>query len=190
MIHEISHGVVALFFGDTTAKDSGRLTLNPFRHIDPFYSIILPLILLISGLPVFGMAKPVPVNPFNLKNPKKEFGLVGVAGPLSNFLLALIFGVLIRLIDHFNLFQNSFIIFAFTIIVIVNISLGVFNLVPIPPLDGSRFLLSFLKDGSPIRFFLERYGFIILVILIFTSGINIINPIISFLFKIFTGIDI
>ncbi len=190
MIHEISHGAMALKFGDTTAKDAGRLTLNPLRHIDPIYSVLLPLILMLSGAPVFGMAKPVPVNPFNLKNPKKQYGLVGLAGPLSNFLLALIFGLFLRIIPLINSNPSIALILGFEIIVLVNISLGVFNMLPIPPLDGSNFLFSFLKDDSRVKYFLARYGMIILLVLIFTNSINFISPIIGFLFKLFTGINL
>lgn len=190
MVHEISHGAVALKFGDTTARDAGRLTLNPLRHIDPIYSILLPLILLRSGAPVFGMAKPVPVNPFNLRNPKKQYGLVGLAGPLSNFLLALVFGFFLRVLPLITGNAPLSLIVGFEIIVLVNISLGVFNLLPIPPLDGSNFLFSFLKDNSPLKLFLSRYGFVILIFLIFTKSINFISPIINFLFHLFTGFSL
>ncbi|MST03955.1 MAG: site-2 protease family protein [Candidatus Pacebacteria bacterium] len=194
MVHEVSHGAIALKFGDTTAKDAGRLTLNPIKHIDPFGSIILPLLMILPSVlsgrpigPIFGWAKPVPVNPYNLKNPKKEYGLVGLAGPLSNFLLALIFALIFRLSSVIGI-NSTPLLNSFLLIVMVNIGLAVFNLIPIPPLDGSSILFSFLRDDSPLKLFLSRYGFIILLVLIFSNSINFISLIISILFSLFTGL--
>jgi len=149
-IHEISHGTVAYFLGDPTAKDEGRLTFNPLKHLDLWGSFLLPLILffLSAGQFIFGWAKPVPFNPFNFKNPKRDTGLIGLAGPLSNFLLALAFGIFIRLIVHFQIAALLNLVPFFDLIVQINLMLGVFNLVPIPPLDGSKILFSLLPASA------------------------------------------
>lgn len=191
MIHEISHGFMAERLGDKTARDAGRLTLNPLKHIDPFGSIVLPLLLYISNSSIlFGWAKPVPYNPFNLKNPKTGGAVIALAGPVSNFMLALIFGVLIRVGMAFGYMPDTPLSLMFQVIVYINILLGVFNLVPIPPLDGSKVLFGFLpsKFIKPEVFgFLERYGMIILVLFMF-FGFRLIYPIIGWIFGIFTGL--
>jgi len=191
IIHEISHGYIAERLGDPTARLAGRLTLNPISHIDPFGSIILPLILAIPvlfGAPaiIFGWAKPVPYNPLNLKDPKRGAGLIAIAGPISNLLLASVFGVIIRLMPNAT---TSPLGLLFAVIVYVNILLAVFNLIPIPPLDGSKVLFSILPDteGSyRLATFLERYGYIILLAFIF-FGFGLIIPIIQSLFALITG---
>lgn len=166
VIHEIAHGSVALSLGDPTAKNEGRLTLNPLKHIDPFGTLILPLILLLLTMgqgPIFGWAKPVPVNPYNFRDQKWGTLKVSVAGPLMNFLVALIFGLAIR---FFVLPQS--LITLFSIIVIYNFAWGIFNLIPLPPLDGSWILFTFLPEKfSNLKIFLQRYGFFILIFLIF-----------------------
>ena len=143
MIHEVSHGTAALRLGDTTAKDAGRLTLNPLKHLDVFGSIILPISLFIlsGGSFILGWAKPVPFNPMNLKNPKRGAGMIAAFGPLSNFTIAIVFGIALRILFPFSeiAFIASLILLLNTIVVI-NILLGVFNLVPLPPLDGSNIL--------------------------------------------------
>lgn len=190
IVHEVSHGVMALRLGDTTAKDAGRLTLNPVKHLDLFGSFIVPLTLFIlsSGSFVIGWAKPVPYNPFNLKNPKLGAGLIGAAGPLSNFILAVIFGLLIRfLAPYADIQMIATLIYLFNIVVFVNILLGVFNLVPLPPLDGSNILFSFLpRSLAPVRLFLERYGFYLLIAFMF-FGFQLIVPIIEFLYRLIVG---
>ena len=183
MIHEISHGTVAYLLGDSTAKDEGRLTFNPLKHLDLWGSFLLPLTLffLSAGRFIFGWAKPVPFNPFNLKNPKRDTGLIGLAGPLSNFLLALVFGVLIRLIVHFQMTALLNLVPFFDLIVLINLMLGVFNLVPIPPLDGSKILFSLLpRSAERFALFLEQYGIIFLFAFIF-FGFQYLIPIISWL---------
>src|SRR3989344_1145312 len=148
VIHEVSHGFAALSLGDRTAEDAGRLTLNPLKHLDPFGSVLLPLFTLFLGGFVFGWAKPVPYNPYNLKNQKWGPALVGAAGPAANIGLALVFGLLLRFLPGFSESIPSTFLFNFlsvaSTITLLNLVLAVFNLVPIPPLDGSKVLFSVL----------------------------------------------
>src|SRR3989344_1333980 len=182
VIHEVSHGVVAEHLGDPTARLAGRLTLNPIKHLDLFGSFLLPLSLyfISGGGFIFGWAKPVPYNPLNLKNPEKGGGLIAAAGPISNFVLAVIFSFLYRFLNIFS-FEESLIAALgqfFIIIILVNIMLGVFNLVPLPPLDGSKVLFALLpRSASQIRMFLERYGLFLLFLFIF-FGFKLIMPIV------------
>jgi Zn-dependent protease len=171
VIHEIGHGSCALILGDDTAKREGRLTLNPIAHIDPIGTILLPLALSILNLPVFGWARPVPVNPYNFKDRKKGIILVSLAGPLTNLLIAIFFSLL----AGFN-FPRATIEF-FEIISVYNFSWAFFNLLPFPPLDGFHILYQILPDRFfQIKFFLLQYGFLILLVLIFFG----LNPIFSF----------
>ncbi len=189
VIHEISHGFMAEYFGDKTARMAGRLTLNPIKHLDPIGSILLPALLVFSGSHfLIGWAKPVPYNPNNLTNKKWGTIAVAAAGVLANLLIALIFGILIRLAPSFNL-PLSF--YNITIeIVMVNIGLAIFNLVPIPPLDGSKILFNLLPDSMySIVQLLEQYSLIFLVIFIFFFS-NYLYPVLSFLYHIFTGLVI
>ena len=187
VVHEVSHGVMADKLGDPTARLAGRLTLNPIRHIDPFGSIILPLIMvLLPGNFIFGWAKPVPVNPYQLKNPERDGALIAGAGPASNLLLAAIFALFIKMgeIAASSLIVQSLPLLA--AIVWVNIILAVFNLVPIPPLDGSKILFAFLpRSADRFKFALEQNGTIILLFFIF-FGFGLILPIASFLYNILT----
>ena len=185
VIHEVSHGAVACALGDPTAKNEGRLTLNPISHLDFFGSFLLPVIMYMSAGFIFGWAKPVPYNPYNLKNQKWGPALVGVAGPVSNILIASVFGILIRFSAVLGL-PEAFLQIAF-FIVFLNLILAVFNLVPIPPLDGSKVLFALLPARS-IEFqgILERYGiFILLIFIFFFSGL--ILPIVQFLLRLLTG---
>lgn len=171
ILHELAHGVVAYFLGDRTAKEAGRLTLNPIKHIDPFMSILVPVVLYILRAPVFGGAKPVPVNFQNLKGKEWGMALVAIAGPLTNFLLALIF----FLIGHFSgILQNptdEVGYFIFAEMVYLNLGFMIFNLIPIPPLDGSRVLYAIAPDSvREIMGKMERYGFIIVYALILIFG--------------------
>ncbi len=145
ILHEIAHGFVAERLGDPTARLLGRLTLNPIPHIDPIMTILLPLILIVIQSPViFGGAKPVPVDPFNLKEPKKDMALVSMAGPLTNFLIAFSAALVFNLLEPF--IGNVFILRIFEYTVYINLVLGVFNLIPIPPLDGSKILAIILPE--------------------------------------------
>lgn len=196
VIHEVSHGLAAYALGDSTAKYAGRLTLNPIPHIDPFGSIILPLLLAIPaffGAPtvIFGWAKPVPYNPYNLRNQKWGPALVGGAGPGANILVAIIFGLLIRAMPYLAVFSPEFIQnFSATLAVIVflNLGLAIFNLVPIPPLDGSKVLFAVLPhQWMYMRELLERNGIMLLLIFIFFFS-RALLPIILLFFYLFTGL--
>lgn len=168
ILHELSHGVVAYFLGDRTAKDAGRLTLNPIKHIDPFMSILVPVLLYIMHAPVFGGAKPVPINSRNLKGKEWGMALVALAGPLTNFLLALIAFLIANFTGILYASNTDIVKFIFSEIVIINLGFMIFNLIPIPPLDGSRVLYAIAPDV--VRNFMmemEKYGIIIIYLLIF-----------------------
>lgn len=194
MIHEVAHGSVAYSLGDPTAKYEGRLTLNPLKHIDLFGSIIVPLMLLLSSAVysgpgiIFGWAKPVPVNPYNFKDQKWGTLKVSFAGPAINFAVAIFFGLLLRFL---NIPINSVFFQLMAIIIIYNISLGVFNLLPVPPLDGFHILLSVL----PIRFsektqmIFQQYGILILIFVIFSGGFYFVDSIIRSFFYLLTGLS-
>jgi len=179
ILHEVSHGYAANWLGDPTAKLSGRLTLNPVSHIDPMGSIILPAILVLSGSSfLFGWAKPVPYNPYNLQRGGRwAEALVALAGPAANIVIASVFGLLIR----FSVLPSSVVSLALTI-VFVNILLAIFNLIPIPPLDGSKVLPQLLPRSLAIQYerlrmtlehnMLLGFGSVILFILLFGSGIS------------------
>lgn len=190
VIHEVSHGFMAEKLGDNTARIAGRLTFNPFKHLDFFGSFILPMSLyfLSGGNFIFGWAKPVPYNPLNLKNPLRAGGLIALAGPLSNFFIALFFGLILRF-GGINLLSSEIGVL-FSVIVYINILLGVFNLIPIPPLDGSKVLIGFLpsnfKIQNNISIFFERYGLILVLFLIF-FGFNFVWIVVNFIFKLIVG---
>jgi len=157
IFHEYFHGWAAFQLGDPTAKYAGRLTLNPLKHIDPMGTVIIPLFLLFFFGGFIGWAKPVPYNPYNLRDQKYGSSKIAIAGPGANFLIALIFGILLRFVP-----LGGFLAIAFTWIVYVNIFLGLFNLIPIPPLDGSKLIMDFFPQSrifqvlsaSPISIFL------------------------------------
>jgi Zn-dependent protease len=175
ILHEVAHGVVAYFLGDSTAKDAGRLSLNPIRHIDPFWSVLFPAVLFLStqGRFAIGMAKPVPVNFSRLHEPKHDMIWVGLAGPATNFILAILFSLL------WKWDQSPFWIYG----VYVNLGLGLFNMIPIPPLDGSRVLAGFLPGSLAQPYLmLERFGFLLILLFYFTGWLySLIIPAMSFL---------
>jgi Zn-dependent protease len=187
IIHEVAHGLAALRLGDTTARDSGRLTLNPIRHLDPFGSVILPLLLMLSGSPfLFGWAKPVPYNPYNLKNPKQGGGIIALAGPISNLVIAGIFSIVLRVV--IIPLGAGALILPISSIIFINILLAVFNLMPLPPLDGSNILFAVLpKRLYPIQHFLNRYGFWLLIIFVLSGAQQILTPILTLLYHFFVG---
>ena len=191
VIHEVSHGYAALALGDKTAQYSGRLTLNPVKHLDFFGSFLLPLLTYFLGGFIIGWAKPVPYNPYNLKNQKWGPAMVGAAGPFANIALALIFGLLVRFLPLFSggtsaLFIVNFITIAGTI-TFLNLLLALFNLLPIPPLDGSKLLFAFLSYRMRgVELFLEQYGFFLLLLFIFFLSRWLFIPIL-FLFHLITG---
>ena len=190
IIHEISHGFVALYFGDKTAQYEGRLTLNPIKHLDLFGSIVLPLFLYLTGTGfIIGWAKPVPYNPYNLRKRSISEPLIALAGPASNFFVAILFGIIVRGLLNSD-FSNLPLISIFSLVIFINISLGIFNLIPIPPLDGSKILFSLLPVNAKHNFqqISERYGLVIILIVIMFLP-NFISPIIFSLFKLITGIS-
>lgn len=184
VIHEVSHGLMANRLGDPTAKDLGRLSFNPLKHLDFMGSFLVPLLLYVSRVGIiFGWAKPVPYNPYNLKNQKWGPALVAAAGPASNFIVAIVFGLVLRFVSAIP-FATAL---AVSVIVYINILLGVFNLVPIPPLDGSKILAGFL----PYRYerqllMLERWGMFLVILFIFFL-FPLLSPVIPFMFRFITG---
>jgi Zn-dependent protease len=184
IVHEVSHGLMAEKLGDDTAREEGRITLNPIPHIDPFGSILLPGFLLLVGSPiVFGAAKPVPVNFNNLRPQKLGMALVSLAGPLSNFALAIVFISIIKLglgneVSTPILFQAT----------ILNIVLGTFNLLPIPPLDGSKVIASMLPTNAMHWILsMEQYGFFLVIIFLMLGILDkILLPVVTTFFRIFS----
>ncbi|MCL4279903.1 MAG: site-2 protease family protein [Ignavibacteriaceae bacterium] len=188
VIHEVSHGYAALALGDPTAKYQGRLTLNPIAHLDPVGSFIVPAIGYFLGGFIIGWARPVPFNPYNLKSAKWGEAIVAVAGPLSNIAIAVIFGIVIRVGIAKDLLDPQFLGLA-SFVVLINLVLAIFNMIPIPPLDGSKILFSILPHKwSHLRWQLEKFGLIFVFLFIFLFW-HILSPIISKLFLLVTGID-
>ena len=175
VIHESAHAAAAWALGDKTAHSRGRVSLNPLNHIDPFGTILLPLLMLAAGGPVFAFAKPVPVYLNNLKHPKRDEVLVSAAGPASNIALACLAAALMHT-AYGNLYASMSFAVASQIMnfgatfIVVNLSLAFFNLIPIPPLDGSKVLFSFIPDESYFKLMrYERYGMILLLVLVSTK---------------------
>ena len=163
-IHEYAHGLMAYKLGDNTPKISRRLTINPLEHIDILGTIIMPILLIIvtNGIFAFGYAKPVPINPYNFKNPRKDIMWVGLAGPASNFLIALILSIILRMDLLGGIIKE-----ALQYGVVINLILFIFNLIPLPPLDGSRIVSAFLSYKNARRYLkLETVGFIIILLLL------------------------
>lgn len=186
VIHEVAHGWSAYFLGDPTAKLAGRLTLNPLPHLDPLGSIFLPLLLFITRSPIlFGWAKPVPYNPYNLRASRWGPAIVALAGPIANLFLAACFAIIIRL--TMGAVPTAFLTLAASI-VIVNLVLALFNLIPIPPLDGSKILFALIPYRyHSIEEALTRYQ-LFFAILALTLVAPLLMPIVFFLFQLGTGL--
>jgi len=193
VFHEVAHGWVAFALGDKTAQRAGRLTLNPIKHLDPIGSILLPGLLILmnflgTGGIIFGWAKPVPVNPYNFKDQKYGSAKVALAGPLANISLALIFGLCLRFLPIVYTMQGIGLIFLY--IVQINLILAIFNLMPVPPLDGSHILFTFLpRSAQKIKVFLAQYGFFVIIFIIFFLFQYIIQ-IVFWLMKLITGLSV
>jgi Zn-dependent protease len=207
VLHEVAHGYEAERLGDDTARRAGRLTLNPLKHLDPFMSFLMPLLLFLTTGFFFAGAKPVPYNPNNLKNPRVDSVKVAFAGPITNLFIALVFGILSAIMPLAgaakDIFFNDILsggspvfngpldgaFFFFLIIVYINVLLGIFNLVPIPPLDGSKLLFLILPPTQAtykFMHFMEQWGLILVLVFVF-FGFQIIFPVIGFFFALFTG---
>lgn len=182
ILHEISHGFVALAFGDRTAQAAGRLTLNPLPHIDPLGSVILPGLLIVAGAPVIGWAKPVPVNPRNLRNPRAQMLLVSLAGPATNFVLMVVAALLARAaftrqgvvgaLGEISFDRQPLVVQVTFLFAFVNLLLGLFNLLPIPPLDGSAIIERVLpRRMLPAWHRFRPYGLLVLLVLVLSTGL-------------------
>jgi len=190
IIHEYAHGWTAYRFGDDTAKVTGRLTLNPLPHIDPIGTVVLPLFLVLFRSPfIIGWAKPVPVIPYRLSDPRRDLIKVSASGVLANFSLAIFAALLVRIIITFavaNFLFNRIILNMLLYCIFINLLLGVFNLVPVPPLDGSKIVSGILPPELSMKY--ERispYGFVIILVLIYTGLLwGLIIPVVRFLFSI------
>jgi Zn-dependent protease len=182
ILHEISHGAVAYLLGDTTARDAGRLTLNPIPHIDPIGTIALPALLIFTGAPfLFGYARPVPVNFGHLYWPKAGMVLVAAAGPVTNFILATISAILLHLVGAEAGLLTSILLAS----VVMNVVLGVFNLIPIPPLDGGRVMTGLLPLPAARAYSrIEPFGLLLIVLLLASGNLNtVIGPVVDALLK-------
>lgn len=187
VIHEVSHGWAAYFLGDPTAKHAGRLTLNPIPHIDPVGSILVPFAMfLINPRFIFGWARPVPYNPYNLRAGKWGPALVAAAGPASNLTIALFFSILLRFVPMFDVTTA---LGAISVqVVLLNIVLAIFNLFPIPPLDGSKILFAILPYHlRQLEEFMIRYQLVLIVVLLLVV-VEVLTPLVMGLFTLFTGV--
>ena len=189
VVHEVSHGVMAYSLGDKTAKDMGRLTLNPLKHLDMFGSIILPFLLYIAHSPLmFGYAKPVPYNPEDLNDRKYGPAKVAFAGPASNLILAMLFGLVLRFLP--DVFTSPMVPELLSFIIRLNLVLAIFNLFPIPPLDGHWLLMTFLPARfNAFKMFLYRYSLALLIFfLVFIFPL--VYPLVELLYKFITGANL
>jgi len=188
VLHEVAHGLMAERHGDPTARMMGRITLNPLAHIDPVGTILLPLIMIVFGSPfIFGWAKPVPINPRNLNNPKRDMMWIALAGPATNFVLSLFLALIFRVLVRPGTIAETILFYGVTI----NLVLAFINLIPIPPLDGSRILSGLLPDRHNFRLAqLERYGFIILIPLLFIIFRLFMPMILGISFRLIGGVPL
>ena len=185
--HEVSHGYAAYAQGDNTAKYAGRLTLNPLKHLEWFGSFLLPIMSYFLGGFLIGWAKPVPYNPYNLRNQRWGEALVAIAGPATNVIIAIFFGIILRVGTASGMLSDA-LSYILSTIVLINLVLATFNLVPIPPLDGSKILFSLFPNGLyQVRRTLEQYGFIILLFFIFFLW-QFMSPIVTTEFHLITGL--
>jgi Zn-dependent protease len=194
ILHEIAHGVVALWFGDPTAKEAGRITLNPMPHVDPFGSVILPAMGVLSGLPVIGWAKPVPVNPMRLRNRRRDMLYVSLAGPGTNFALAIGAALFARSQYDgrfvFTLADLPLVVAIPLVFAIVNLFLGLFNFLPLPPLDGAALIERVLpRQWLPGWYRFRQYGFLVLFLLVFMTSFpsRIFEPFLEELYDFVLG---
>lgn len=192
--HEVAHGVVANALGDPTARLAGRLTLNPIPHIDPIGSVLVPGVLLAlnaltGGGFVIGWAKPVPYNPNNLRNPRMGSALIGAAGPLTNFAIALVAGFAVRLMLAGAIPATEGAIIILTLFAYINLLLGLFNLLPIPPLDGSKVLFAFVRLSYRTQAMLESNGLILVLLFVLLFG-SVIFPLVAGLFSLIVGVPL
>lgn len=185
ILHECAHGLTAERLGDPTARQAGRITLNPIPHLHPIGSILLPGILLLMRSPIlFGWAKPVPINPYNLNNPKRDMMWVGLSGPATNFSIALVLALLARLLPASGSLGTQILFYG----VAINLMLGFFNLIPIPPLDGSNILAGLLPEKYTFAMHrLGRFGFIIIIILLMSGVFSAIFAMVFRLSLLLTG---
>jgi len=185
ILHEVAHGAVANALGDPTAARAGRLTLNPISHIDPIGTILVPLIMaIVPGGVIFGWAKPVPYNPFNLHGRYDEVK-VALAGPATNIVIAGLFSLMLRISSTGIFVFSEFVVGILVFGIVINVWLAFFNLVPIPPLDGSKLLFLFIpKENWRLRLTLERYGMMFLLFFIF-FGVQFIHPLVNFVVRLF-----
>ncbi|RDI39201.1 site-2 protease family protein [Aquicella lusitana] len=196
-LHEVAHGWVASYFGDQTARLSGRLSLNPIKHIDPFGTVIMPLMLLLltQFQFAFGWAKPVPVDMRNLNHPRRDMALVALAGPMANVLMALFWGAMMKVgmlsYDGGNFWLGVPLMYMGNAGVMINIVLGVLNLVPLPPLDGGKIMMSLVPPHVAFRLSLviEPYGFLILILLLVTGILSsVISPFVYLLVNLINNL--
>jgi len=167
MVHENAHGLAAERFGDPTARELGRITLNPIPHIDPIGTVLMPALMMFSGIPLIGWAKPVPINPYNFRNPRKGMMWAALGGPAINFILAAGLVLVFKGMLFFGIVVKPLLIFLIVAIQL-NVFLAVFNLIPIPPLDGGRVLVGLLPQAQAVAFSrIEPYGFLIVIALLY-----------------------